>query len=181
MGVTYSTGNASTYIPIATYTVSGSSAPTVSFSNISSAYTDLRLVMSVQQTPSAARNIWLQFNTDTSSSGTNYSWTVLSGNGISPVSARVSNSASIYCDYYGSPVSPNFGVTTVDIFNYANTTTYKTTLTRNNDAASGTDAIVGLWRATPQAINKINLQYGGTGYNFSVGSTFNLYGIKAAG
>jgi hypothetical protein len=135
--------------------------------------------MSVQQTPSAARNIYLQFNTDTSGSGTNYSWTVLAGNGTSAVSGRVSNFQAIYCDYYGSPVSPNFGTTTVDIMNYSNSTTYKTTLGRNNDGASGTDAIVGLWRSTA-AINKINLQYGGTGYNFSVGSTFALYGIAAA-
>jgi hypothetical protein len=61
--------------------------------------------------------------------------------------------------------------------NYANTTTYKTTLARTNDALLQARASVGLWRNT-SAINSILVSY--YGYNFDAGSTFTLYGIQAA-
>ena len=62
--------------------------------------------------------------------------------------------------------------------NYSNTTTFKTILMRANNAALGVDAIVGLWRSTA-AINEIKVFPTG-GANFETGSTFSLYGIKAA-
>jgi hypothetical protein len=65
--------------------------------------------------------------------------------------------------------------------NYSNATTYKTWLSRNNRAsasnAPGTEALVGLWRST-SAITELVI--GLTGGNFDTGSTFTLYGIKAA-
>jgi hypothetical protein len=71
------------------------------------------------------------------------------------------------------------------IMNYSNTTTYKTSLTRQNtvDAAdyNGTLTAVGLWRST-SAITSVAIQLtrGGSAYNFTSGSIFTLYGIKAA-
>ena len=62
--------------------------------------------------------------------------------------------------------------------NYANTTTNKTVLLRNNNTAFGTEAQVGLWRST-SAINTIKLYLDRAEY-YVVGSTFTLYGIKAA-
>jgi hypothetical protein len=60
--------------------------------------------------------------------------------------------------------------------NYANTSTYKTVLTRSNKY-DRVGAIVGLWRSTA-AINSITL----TAYSntYAIGSTFTLYGIAAA-
>jgi hypothetical protein len=62
--------------------------------------------------------------------------------------------------------------------NYSNTTTYKTVLLRSNNASAITVATVGLWRST-SAINTIKIYADGAAV-FSVGSTFTLYGIKAA-
>ena len=61
--------------------------------------------------------------------------------------------------------------------NYSNATTYKTVITRASNANNGVDAVVGLWRNTA-AITSINV-FLGTG-NLDTGSTFTLYGIKAA-
>jgi hypothetical protein len=69
--------------------------------------------------------------------------------------------------------------------NYSNTTTNKTALVRQNtvDAAdfNGALSAVGLWRNTAAitsiAIKAIRL---GSAQNYSIGSTFTLYGIQAA-
>jgi len=61
--------------------------------------------------------------------------------------------------------------------NYSNTTTNKTVIGRHN-GASGPVASVGLWRNTA-AINSIRIS-NSSAVNFTIGSTFSLYGIKAA-
>jgi hypothetical protein len=68
----------------------------------------------------------------------------------------------------------------VSIMNYANTTTFKTVLSRSNNAGAGggTSALVGLWRKTPEAINQVVIN--AIGGNWITGSTFNLYGIQSA-
>jgi hypothetical protein len=60
---------------------------------------------------------------------------------------------------------------------YANTTTYKTVLSRGNEAAAEVNAEVGLWRSTV-AITSLALDLE-TGIDFSIGSNFKLYGIQA--
>jgi hypothetical protein len=61
--------------------------------------------------------------------------------------------------------------------NYRNSTTYKTVLSRYDDATKSTGAEVGLWRNTA-AITSV-LMKPGTG-SFAAGSTFTIYGIAAA-
>jgi len=61
--------------------------------------------------------------------------------------------------------------------NYANSTTNKTVLSRGNNTGNHTIAYVGLWRSTA-AITSMLL--GTTGSTWMAGSTFTLYGIKAA-
>jgi hypothetical protein len=61
--------------------------------------------------------------------------------------------------------------------NYANTTTYKTVLSRANNSAAGTEAIVGLWRSSAAITSMTVLSETG---NIAIGSTFSLYGILAA-
>jgi hypothetical protein len=51
-------------------------------------------------------------------------------------------------------------------------------LVRDNNANSGTEAIVSLWQRT-DAINTITIKNTSTG-NFLSGSTFTIYGVKAA-
>ena len=68
----------------------------------------------------------------------------------------------------------------LQLMNYSNTTTYKTILSRTNAAANGVDATVGLWRST-SAITSIEIgKNSGMSGTFQIGSTFTLYGIKAA-
>ena len=161
----------STYTPIATTTLA-SSATSYTFSSIAGTYTDLVLVAS--GTSTNAYNSTLQFNGDT---GTNYSATVLSGSGSAASSYRNSSQTSMLIDYNGNFTSSNTS-TIISILNYANTTTYKTALSRANNAAGGVDAVVGLWRSTA-AINSIKMAIGG-GYSYAAGTTFTLYGIAAA-
>ena len=162
-----------TYEPIATTTLS-SSAASVTFSSISSSYTDLVLVVNLKGDVAgfAPR---MRFNND---SGTNYSWTRLSGNGSAASSARVTNGTSISIGSTANVYTTDGFVGICQIQNYANTTTYKTTLNRGNNATDGTEAIVGLWRDT-SAINRVDV-VNTSSANFTSGSTFTLYGIKAA-
>ena len=78
-----------------------------------------------------------------------------------------------------------FATSIVQINNYANTSVYKTALIRGNSinpstSASNATTLVGLWRSTA-AINSITIySEGGGSYYIASGSTFTLYGIKAA-
>lgn len=164
---------ASTYTPIATYTVP--SAQTSYTFNSFSGYTDLVLVASGTVSLDG-RDPSLRFNGDT---GNNYSYTNLSGNGSSALSSRVSNNSYIQMTTNASWSSTVPCNTIAHIQNYANSTTYKTTLNRSNAAGyAGTDATVGLWRSTA-AITSLTI-FLPSGHNFNTGSTFTLYGIQAA-
>jgi hypothetical protein len=166
-----------TYEPIATTTVS-SATNSVSFSSISGAYTDLVIVASVQS--SATDTLLLRCGNGSVDTGSNYSITVLKGNGSSATSARTSSAGNFYVDYaaYAPSSASTFSSLIIQFNNYSNTTTYKTMLSRANNAAVGVDAIVGLWRST-SAINTLEFKYS-PGTNIASGSTFTLYGIAAA-
>jgi hypothetical protein len=161
----------STYTPIATTTL-GSAAASVTFSSISGAYTDLVLIVS-SASASSASYISLQYNGDTA---TNYSVTMMRGNGSTASSTRYASTNEIYVSV-ASINTTDFNNTIVQFENYSNTTTYKTNLTRANNASLSTDTSVGLWRNTA-AITSIKVL--NTGANFAIGSTFTLYGIAAA-
>ena len=160
----------STYTPIATQTL-GSATATVTFSSISGAYTDLILVINATTTSGA--DGLLRVNGDT---GNNYSQTILLGTGSSAGSVRYSNRDSLYLDYYGLTAGTINMNAVVQYMNYSNTTTYKTILTRENNAAISTEAHVSLWRST-SAITSISIL---TGSTWVAGSTFTLYGVKSA-
>jgi len=167
-----------TYVAIATNTLS--SAGTVTFSSIPATYTDLVLVINnavsiATNTPGAC----ISFNGDTA---TNYSSTHLEGTGTSALSNRQTSQSNINAGYNIGLSSSSTQPATIiiNIMNYANTTTYKTTLSRNTQTtgtAPGTGATVGLWRSTA-AINSIAIT-AQTG-NFATGTVFSLYGIAAA-
>ena len=163
----------STYTPIATTTL-GSAQATVTFSSISGSYTDLVLVISTAAT-TGNPDIALQFNSDT---GTNYSITALSGDGTSATSTRASTQSSLKIDNKATTDSTlGNSVYVVNIQNYANTTTYKTAISRANRAGAGVDAIVGLWRSTA-AISTIDVKASSS--TFVANTIMTLYGIAAA-
>jgi hypothetical protein len=164
---------AKTYEKIASTTL-GSSAATVTFSSISSAYTDIVAVVSAKVAASSY-DLSFRLNSDT---GSNYSWTTLSGNGSTASSLRGSNVTAGRADYRAYMDTTDFNTYILQFMNYSNATTNKTVLIRGNSAALGTDALVNLWRNT-SAINSIVFAPEFTG-NFASGSTFTIYGIKAA-
>ena len=154
-----------TYSQIFSTTV-GTATNTITFSSIPATYTDLVIVMN--GTATAAADVYLYYNTDTTNS--NYSNTYLSGNGSTVGSGR-------------DPI-PAVGLfyTTdsniiVNINNYSNATTYKTSISRSNTAASLVMARVMTWRNTA-AINEVVVKH--SSGNFNTGATFSLYGITAA-
>lgn len=166
---------ASTYTPIATTTVSGTSTTTVTFSSIPSTYTDLVLISNSGS--STASDLNFELNSD---QGDKYSWTALGGNGTSAGSTRYSSQTySGRLNWYAYQSTSNYSLVNIAHFmNYSNSTTYKTILSRSNNSALGTDAVVNLYRST-SAITQIKLLLASNWY-FLSGSTFTLYGITAA-
>ena len=168
-----------TYQALLTQTLS-TAASSITFSSIPQGYTDLRLVIQTKgSTTSSASVLSMQFNLDTTS---NYSVTRLLGSGTAATSDRFSNQSLIDCGYILDSQSTPWGISTIDVFNYANTTTYKTSLIRWNTTGNSNyvAAVVGLWRKTPEAINRIDLNLTNASSTFSIGSTFTIYGIQSA-
>ena len=161
-----------TYEPISTQTL-GTAQASVTFSSIPQTYTDLVLIFSGSAASAGEDSIDIQFNGDTA---TNYSNTWVQGNGSVAASGRITSIA------YGIGAlitSANIVNSSWQIFNYTNTTTFKTFFARGNASATLIRQAVGLWRKTPEAITSILLK-NDTAQNFAVGCTFTLYGIKAA-
>jgi len=165
----------STYTPITSTTLT-TTASSLTFSGIPGIYTDLIIVVSASVDSDG--DLRYRINGDSSS---NYSGTIAWGTGSSAGSTRVSNVTSGITNSYGGFTTTLGGsVQILQFLNYANTTTYKTILSRTNTATGGVDVTAGLWRST-SAITSItmakNSAMGGT---FQIGSTYTLYGIKAA-
>jgi hypothetical protein len=166
-----------TYEPIATTTLANTTTSVVSFTSIAGTYTDLRLIISAGEA-TAGNGAFITFNND-GGTGSLYSFTRLVGDGSTASSARGTNRNTntwVLGNGIAVPTTPT-DVATVDIMNYSNSTTYKTALARENNAASGTVANVILWRNTA-AISRVDITYSAA--NFANASTFTLYGIKAA-
>jgi hypothetical protein len=164
---------ASTYEPIATQTL-GSATSSVTFSSITGSYTDLVLIINGSVT-SGNPSVWMRLNSD---SGSNYSFTRVTGNGTSALSSfEVSQTKANIASAFGMTTTYETNLV-VQIMNYSNTTTNKTTITRANTPSLGTEASVNLYRST-SAITAIEI-LNSSATNFSTGSTFTLYGIKAA-
>ena len=162
---------AATYTPIATQTL-GSATASVTFSSIAGTYTDLVLIINSNIPSGASGDGYLTFNGD---SGTNYSYTQIYGNGTTATSNRGTSQTNIRAF---TAASATQSTAIINILSYANTSTYKTVVGRNNDPSAIAVAVVGLWRNTA-AITSLTLS-NQAGANFGAGSTFTLYGIKAA-
>lgn len=166
-----------TYEPIATTTLS-SAAASITFSSIAGTYTDLKLVI-VGASATEGR-LLLRFNSD---SATNYSYTVIKGDGTTAASHR-GTSQDYWRSYETVFPTTNAGLATVEIFSYAGSTNKTLLYTGAMDKnGSGTiTSVVGLWRST-SAITSITCYSGNlttTTYNFNTGTTATLYGILKA-
>jgi len=157
-----------TYTPIASTTLTSNQA-TITFSSISSAYTDLELVVASSNATSNS-TIFINVNNDY---GSNYAFTYLNGDGGSATSGRYQGTLGVIGDH-STVISTNIG----KFMNYSNTNTFKTWLYRGGQAGYVSSSGVNLWRSTA-AINRIDIS-ATSNRSFTAGSTFTLYGIKAA-
>jgi hypothetical protein len=170
-----------TYEPIATITF-GSVQASYTFSSIPGTYTDLVLVSNARTATSGSNatsdSFGIYFNGTT---GTSYSTTYLLGNGTTVTTSRNTNAAEIYAGEIAGFLASagTFGSSIISINNYSNTTTYKTAICRTGTANAYTAATTGLFRST-SAITSLTVRIFGGAKNLETGSTFTLYGIKAA-
>ena len=156
----------STMTPIATNTLTATGT-TVTFSSVPQTYTDLTLIIAGNVGTLDNNNI--SFNGD---SGGNYSVTRMYGNGSAAGSNRGSNLTAIQCGEIATSQSNDI----IQILNYSNATTYKTLVHRSNNTSQFLKTSVGLWRNTA-AITSVTIYCGGI---YQIGTSFTLYGIKAA-
>jgi hypothetical protein len=164
-----------TYEPIATTTLN-SAANSVEFTSISGSYTDLVLV--AQPKGSSAQDVRCQVNSDT---GSNYSTVILSMNSSGGgTSARRASQTSATVGFYQSGLgSTSGGPLIIQFQNYSNTTTYKTFLSRSGvGSVNSLDVCASSWRST-SSITSVKIIFNSSA-DFDSGSTFTLYGIKAA-
>lgn len=157
-----------TYVALATQTL-GSAVSSVTFSSIPQGYTDLVVVFNGSTT--SGNLVKVQFNGDTTDS--NYSSTLMWGNGSSAASSRYSVGWTFVIPDAGNAMQNVL----VNVMNYSNSTTYKTYLARANQPGASVTAAVGMWRNSA-AITSLTLAVSGN--QFTTGSTFTIYGIAAA-
>ncbi len=153
-----------TYTPLANITL-GSSASSVTFSNIPNTYRDLVLV--VNGTAGPTNDIKLNFNGSTSG----YSWVAMFGQASGPVS----NSGSLsYANIHYCASADRYSIIT-NIMDYSDTNKYKQILNRSGQSAQ-VFATTNRWENT-NAITSIALapQTG----TFASNSVFELYGVIA--
>lgn len=183
-----------TYDCIATTTLN-STSNVVNFTNIPQTYTDLVLVASAraaQATAPGSNNLVARWGNGSYDTASNYSLTGMfarrngtnSGDESGSERRTSNNKTDLGSFIYNVPWDTNnLGTTIVHFLSYSNTTTFKTVAARASSNQSfsyaGTDADVILWRST-SAINQIQLYVGNQSVDFQAGSTFSIYGIKAA-
>lgn len=170
-----------TYAQMATVTLS-TPVSSVTFSSIPNSYTDLILVN--QYMTSSNGGLFLQYNGDADKV---YSIVnLISSQNTTPSTYATADQNYIWADTYlqgTGTITTDRPMTVSHIMNYANTSTWKTTLLRSsdvrtNDPTFGTVyAGVATFRRAA-AIDTINILAGGG--NFVIGSTFSLYGIVVA-
>jgi hypothetical protein len=168
------------YESIATVTVGSGGSASVTFSSIPATYTHLqiRALSRSDRASSAGDGMLVQLNSDT---GTNYSYHYIQGDGSSATSGADTSVTSMIIPRSGSAsqTSGIFGVTVLDLLDYANTNKYKTLRTLGGNDANGSGIVAlfsGLWRST-SAVTSITIDQQ-NGPNFVEYSSFALYGIK---
>jgi hypothetical protein len=174
-----------TLIPIQTFTL-GSSAASVTFSNIPQNYTDLKIVVSGR----SDRNVFsftalkVQFNGTTSG----YTHRMLIGDGSNATSVNNTNDGEgstgiiVYALSQATNTASTFGNCEIYIPNYAGSNNKSVSADgamETNATNAGMAFTAGLW-SNSAAITSITLtpQISGSTFNFVANSTFTLYGIS---
>jgi hypothetical protein len=156
--------------------------PTISFTSIPATYKHLQIRGITRDARSVNVNtLNMRVGNGSIDSGNNYANHHLDGDGSTAVSgAAISNTAvGLMIEPGGSSTANAFSGYVIDIFDYKNTTKYKTVraLGGTNVVGSGNINIVaGAWMST-SAVTNIEFFNNG-GFNFVQYSQFALYGIK---
>jgi hypothetical protein len=155
-----------TYTPLATVTL-GTTASSVTFSNIPATYRDLIVIFN--GTGTASSNLIYRINGDT---GGNYNRVQMQGNGSTTASAVGSNETESYAVGIGSVRT----MARIELLDYSATNKHKTSLARGDDTSGLVIARANRW-ANTAAITSIACIAAGT--TFATGSTLSLYGVIA--
>jgi hypothetical protein len=179
-------GNLSSYESISTVTVGSGGSATIEFTSIPSTYKHLQVRAFAQSNRGTFGNddCWIRVGNGSFDTGTNYGYHILSGDGSTASASAGSSTSRGYFGYAGTGVSSTFGVSIVDILDYANTNKNKTIRILNgqdqNGLVGGYPGLVmltsSLWRST-SSIDRIQI-YPNSGTQFNQYSQFALYGIK---
>lgn len=171
-------------VPIASVSLTNDSTRDVTFTGIPQIYQDLRIVFNHRANSSASTtdSIILYF-AGYNSPASGYSQTDIKGNGASASSTRGSSAAAFNC---GLTPAINagagiFGTTTIDVMNYANTSTFKSLLIRNAVDLNGSGEstmTAGLVRTT-LALDRLTFFPNNGTAIWVAGTSCTLYGIKA--
>ena len=177
MAVTTNYGAAPTYVKIASQTLA-SAASSYTFSNVPQGYTDLVLITTSLSNGGAATKHSIRVNGD---SGNNYSTTAIDGSGSAAESWRQSSYITNDLTNYGaSTTNTTIPITSIANFmSYSNPVIRKTIISRFNSSYGEVTATVANWNST-SPITSITMTASGTSGSFASGSTFTLYGVKAA-
>jgi hypothetical protein len=168
------------YQSISTVTVGAGGAASITFSSIPATYQHLQIRLLARSLDSAGTvNLTTQLNGDT---GSNYSWHRVFGNGTSTgAGGSATQTNAIIGQISGATAASSiFGVASIDLLDYKETTKYKTirSLVGFDDNNGGAGAVVqlfsGLWQSS-SATTSIALS---SGTGFAQYTHAALYGIK---
>jgi hypothetical protein len=172
-------------VPITSFTLANSTTSDVVFSSIPQVYQDLMVVAYARRTDATTFANFFITPIIVGYATSPQSNTIVEANGTSVTSFRYSSqdgqfTASIPA---ASTTSGVFGVVTWHCLNYANTSTFKTSIARTASDANGsgnTRLMVGLTRGTNGVTGVSCSTFSGSGF-FVEGTTFTVYGVRSVG
>lgn len=171
-------------VPIASITGTGTTGgETLLFTNIPQTYQDLFLVVSATNTVGGGNANFVMYNFNGTSTSDRVS-TYLSGNGSTVNASRAAAASSIGFLPYGAAINSTNPITfEAHILNYANTSTYKTMLSKvaldNN--GSGQTVLQANVIANTAAISSFGFSSSVGGSYWTTSSRFTLYGVRTVG
>jgi len=168
------------YSSISTVTVGSGGASSITFSSIPSTYTHLQ-IRAISRSAQAAStdSMYMRFN---GISTTSYSWHYLKGDGSSATASAYASDNVMYAGTTpaASATSGLFGVTIIDILDYANTNKNKTVRVLDGYDANGSGVVElrsNAWYSTSALTDILIANYTGSA-NFAQYSQFALYGVR---
>lgn len=165
-----------TYTAVASAVTTNNTTPSVTFSDIPAAYTDLTLVAFTKPaaTPTSF-GVFARFNNDSNSAYTRtfyYGWSNTGTQSSPAYASRLEFGSG------GTTTANQYSMSILEVMDYTNTNIYKTCISRTTEMTDVTSGQILMWSNT-SAINRIDVFATDAG-NFASGCTFSLYGIKAA-